>query len=248
MNGSRSSRNTRSNYSESHRQRRRRTRARGTRSSRRGDKRSRRSTTTALPRRSRRERRLRVLQVEHQLLLLIDLQIASSLPDREVARGRTMRIPVAFMDHGGAGARHRRLAGSRPRSTAIGQGRHRNVHRRRQQIDPRAAGQRAGVRGGAGGCCCRRILSSKAGDSAGARRLNPPPSRSRSAFRQERNSTFGSFRGSMSMSSEAGQTFKATVDDPVMIGGAIVIPRGASARRPGGQRAAVREDEGQRQR
>jgi len=29
--------------------------------------------------------------------------------------------------------------------------------------------------------------------------------------------------------SEAGQTFKATVDDPVMIGGAIVIPRGASA-------------------
>ncbi len=30
-------------------------------------------------------------------------------------------------------------------------------------------------------------------------------------------------------SSAAGQTFKATVDDPVMIGGAIVIPRGASA-------------------
>jgi hypothetical protein len=29
--------------------------------------------------------------------------------------------------------------------------------------------------------------------------------------------------------SAAGQTFKATVDDPVMIGGAIVIPRGASA-------------------
>ncbi len=30
-------------------------------------------------------------------------------------------------------------------------------------------------------------------------------------------------------SSKAGQTFKAIVDDPVMIGGAIVIPRGASA-------------------
>lgn len=29
--------------------------------------------------------------------------------------------------------------------------------------------------------------------------------------------------------SQSGQTFKATVDDPVMIGGAIVIPRGASA-------------------
>ena len=29
--------------------------------------------------------------------------------------------------------------------------------------------------------------------------------------------------------SKAGQTFKAVVDDPVMIGGAIVIPRGASA-------------------
>jgi hypothetical protein len=29
--------------------------------------------------------------------------------------------------------------------------------------------------------------------------------------------------------SEAGQTFKATVDDPVMMGGAIVIPRGATA-------------------
>lgn len=29
--------------------------------------------------------------------------------------------------------------------------------------------------------------------------------------------------------SQAGQTFKAVVDDPVMIGGAVVIPRGASA-------------------
>jgi hypothetical protein len=29
--------------------------------------------------------------------------------------------------------------------------------------------------------------------------------------------------------SKAGQTFKAIVDDPVMIGGAVVIPRGASA-------------------
>jgi hypothetical protein len=29
--------------------------------------------------------------------------------------------------------------------------------------------------------------------------------------------------------SEAGQTFKATVDDPVMMGGSIVIPRGATA-------------------
>jgi hypothetical protein len=29
--------------------------------------------------------------------------------------------------------------------------------------------------------------------------------------------------------SQAGQTFKAIVDDPVMIGGAVVIPRGASA-------------------
>jgi hypothetical protein len=29
--------------------------------------------------------------------------------------------------------------------------------------------------------------------------------------------------------SQAGQTFKAVVDDPVMIGGSIVIPRGASA-------------------
>jgi hypothetical protein len=29
--------------------------------------------------------------------------------------------------------------------------------------------------------------------------------------------------------SEAGQTFKAVVDDPVMLGGSIVIPRGASA-------------------
>jgi hypothetical protein len=29
--------------------------------------------------------------------------------------------------------------------------------------------------------------------------------------------------------SQAGQTFKAVVDDPVMIGGAIVVPRGASA-------------------
>jgi hypothetical protein len=29
--------------------------------------------------------------------------------------------------------------------------------------------------------------------------------------------------------SQAGQTFRATVDDPVMIGGSIVIPRGASA-------------------
>ena len=30
-------------------------------------------------------------------------------------------------------------------------------------------------------------------------------------------------------SSQAGQTFKAVVDDPVMIGGSVVIPRGASA-------------------
>jgi hypothetical protein len=30
-------------------------------------------------------------------------------------------------------------------------------------------------------------------------------------------------------SSQAGQTFKAAVDDPIMIGGSIVIPRGASA-------------------
>ena len=29
--------------------------------------------------------------------------------------------------------------------------------------------------------------------------------------------------------SQAGQTFKAIVDDPVMIGGSVVIPRGASA-------------------
>jgi len=29
--------------------------------------------------------------------------------------------------------------------------------------------------------------------------------------------------------SQAGQTFKATVDDPIMIGGSIVIPRGATA-------------------
>ena len=29
--------------------------------------------------------------------------------------------------------------------------------------------------------------------------------------------------------SKAGQTFKAVVDDPVMIGGSVVIPRGASA-------------------
>ena len=29
--------------------------------------------------------------------------------------------------------------------------------------------------------------------------------------------------------SQAGQTFKAVVDDPVMIGGSTVIPRGASA-------------------
>ena len=47
--------------------------------------------------------------------------------------------------------------------------------------------------------------------------------------------------------SQAGMKFKALVDDPVMIGGAIVIPRGAYGDGPGRQRSAVRQDEGQRQ-
>ena len=41
--------------------------------------------------------------------------------------------------------------------------------------------------------------------------------------------------------------FKGVVDDPVMIGGKIVIPRGASGDAAGGQGRAVGQDEGQRQ-
>ena len=40
--------------------------------------------------------------------------------------------------------------------------------------------------------------------------------------------------------SHAGQTFKAIVDDPVMIGGSVVIPRGASADDSGRARSSSR--------
>ena len=195
---------------------------------------------------------LRFLQVEHQLLLLIDLQIVPhAASSREVPEEH---VPYTWsVDHRAAGARHRRLARRPTASTAIGQDRRRACSSAATANPSASCSTTAGVRGGARGCrwpstsrreSRRRLRRRRRSPRAEARRPSAAASGQRAGRHgDQRSADAGDRRRRL----DAGQTFKAIVDDPVMIDGAIVIPRGASAVVQAVDGRAVREHEGQRQ-
>ena len=195
---------------------------------------------------------LRFLQVEHQLQLLIDLQIAAALPVAPAGKDATMTDLMRP-----AWPRCSWLAAAcRWTPTASGCG-----AARRSRACSSAATARPFASCSTTAACprCRwgrrrrGVLGAEAAaPPAAARRLRPaaaparprlPPPAPRPAVTVPAGTPIN-VRLAQDIDvdvSQASQRFKAIVDDPVMVGGSIVIPRGASAYAPGRAGPAVRE-------
>ena len=150
--------------------------------------------------------------------------------DRRVTAHRVevtaMRMPLlVVLDRRGRRRHRQRVALRRSRAAPVGTGRERIVHERRRQGRPPAARQRPDRRVPGRRRHRGRVLAAQGAAAAGA------GSGEGAAADHRAEGTVLSVRLTQAIdvdAAQAGMTFKSVLDDPVMIGGQVVLPRGAA--------------------